>query len=58
MADQTDPDTADDTAIEPGRRSITPAPLWVWAVGIVALGASLAMIVAMSAVLFMGGGGH
>lgn len=58
MADPTRyPSTGDDTGVEPGRRSITPAPLWVWLVGIVVLGSSLAMIVAMTGVLFMGGMG-
>lgn len=57
MADPTPPDTADDTGVVPDRVSPTRTPLWVWLVGIVVLGSSLAMIVAMSSALFMGGMG-
>ena len=53
------PDTADDADVEPDRASTTRTPLWVWVVGIVVLGTSLAMLRGMIVPIIMGGmGGH
>jgi hypothetical protein len=55
------PDTGEDTSVAPDRASTTRTPLWVWVVGIVVLGTSLAMLVSMTVPLLMGGmsgGGH
>ncbi|MDQ3641102.1 MAG: hypothetical protein M3450_06460 [Actinomycetota bacterium] len=52
-------DTADDTGVEPDRASPTRTPLWVWVVGIVVLGTSLAMLRGMIVPLILNGlGGH
>lgn len=57
----TDPTSPGSTRGASDRASPATTPLWVWLVGIVVLGTSLAMIVSMSAAFFMGGvggGGH
>ncbi len=52
------PDTADDTGEEPDGVSTTRTPLWVWVVGIVVLGTSLAMLRGMIVPIILGGGAH
>lgn len=60
MADPTVPNV-DDSGAARDRGSDTRTPLWVWVVGIVVLGTSLAMLVSMTVPLILGGmdaGGH
>ncbi|MQA80244.1 MAG: hypothetical protein GEV10_17465 [Streptosporangiales bacterium] len=49
-------DSADDARVRPDRVSTARTPIWVWVVGIVVCGASLAMLLSMFVIPLVVGG--